>query len=75
MSVGPELVLANELGVPTVGLVIGHKYSVPGMPIDPSDGIKQSLEIGRERFDRLLRRIVDALRPAPFGNRLYRFGA
>ncbi|MGE0397058.1 MAG: 5'-methylthioadenosine phosphorylase [Kofleriaceae bacterium] len=75
MSVGPELVLANELGIPTAGLVIGHKYSVPGVAIEPGEGLARSLDRGRARFDRLLRLLVEQLRPVAFGNRLYRFDA
>jgi len=30
MTVGPEVVLANELEIPTAALVVGHKYSLPG---------------------------------------------
>jgi 5'-methylthioadenosine phosphorylase len=73
MSVGPEVVLANELAIPTVALVIGHKYSVAGVAVDPGDGIRRSLESGRGGFDHLLRHLIEGLRPVPFGNRIYRF--
>jgi len=75
MSVGPEVVLANELGIPTVAVVMGHKYSVPGIGIEPGEGIKRSLETGRAELDRVLIQLVEALRPVAFRNRLYRFGA
>ncbi len=75
MSLGPEIVLANELEIPSIGLVIGHKYSVPGVSVEAGDGITRSLEIGRDRFDRLLRYLVDTLQPVAFGNRIHRFGA
>jgi len=67
-------ILANELEIPTIALVIGHKYSVPGVVVEGADGIKRSLEIGRERFDRLLRHLVDTLQPVAFGNRIHRLG-
>lgn len=36
MSVGPEVVLANELEIPTAALVVGHKYSLPPEKRPPS---------------------------------------
>ena len=40
MSVGPELILANELEIPTSALVIGHKYS----HVEPRTDVKTTLE-------------------------------
>ncbi len=71
MSVGPELVLANELEIATAALVIGHKYSVPDVPV--AEDIADTLELGRRGFERVLRRLVDELRPVPFANRIHRF--
>jgi 5'-methylthioadenosine phosphorylase len=71
MTVGPELVLSNELGIAATALVIGHKYSIPGHVADETIGA--SLETGRRTFDRLLAALVHELTPVAFGNHVHRF--
>jgi 5'-methylthioadenosine phosphorylase len=74
MTVAPEVVLANELGIPVAGLVVGHKYSVPDGTSPDRDGIADSLERSREAT---LSTVRTFLRDAPtvaFANELYCFG-
>lgn len=73
MTLAPEVVLANELGIPCSALVVGHKYSVPGIANPPAAGIRESLEASRSATGKIL---VDFLRhaaPVPFANHLYRW--
>jgi len=74
MSLGPEVVLANELEIPTAGLVVGHKYSVPGGagPVD-EDHIAASLRLSHESLEDLVAAFLDRARPVTFRNRFYRF--
>ncbi len=53
MTLAPEVVLANELEIPCVGLVVGHKYSLPGIqaPGTPSRG-SAKLRLRRPLGDR-----------------------
>lgn len=76
MSLGPEVVLANELEIPTAGLVVGHKYSIPGLESSHDDvSLAESLELARAAFGKLVVQFLQQARPVPFGNVLYRFGA
>lgn len=72
MSLGPEVVLANELGIPTAGLVFGHKYSVP--EVEAPDDLPGSLAASREAMERIVVAFVERGAPAPFRNRIHRFG-
>jgi len=72
MTLGPEVVLANELGIPCAGLVVGHKYSVPGIANPPEGGIRDSLEAARLATEQVLVRFLREGSPVPFGNHLYR---
>ena len=73
MTFGPEIVLANELGIPCAGLVVGHKYSVPGIDSPDHAGITASLEQARAATDQALLRFLKEIDPLPFGNKLHRF--
>jgi purine nucleoside phosphorylase len=74
MSLGPEIVLANELAIPTAGLVVGHKYSVPGREFENNPGsLEESFERSREAFGKLVLQFLQNGRPVPFGNVLYRY--
>ena len=74
MSLGPEVVLANELEIPTAGLVVGHKYSIPGRETE-NDGVslEESFVRSREAFGRLVVAFLNQGRPVSFGNVLYRY--
>ncbi len=89
MSIGPELVLANELEIPTAGLVIGHKRSNAAIVtqknltlatqphLDSSQHGRREMTETLERSHSLLEEIVvNFLRtasPVPFMNYIYRF--
>ncbi|MCB9526537.1 MAG: 5'-methylthioadenosine phosphorylase [Myxococcales bacterium] len=75
MSVGPELVLANELQIPTCAVGVGHKYSgAPGrsQPMDVP-ALKRSLVDARAATARLALAFVQRAEPVPFRNALYRY--
>ncbi|NOY27461.1 MAG: MTAP family purine nucleoside phosphorylase [Oligoflexia bacterium] len=81
MSVGPESVLANELGIPVAGLVIGHKYSLPdaartheralGHSLDAA-GIDASLDDARTAVERAVDAFLTRAQAVTFGNHLHR---
>jgi 5'-methylthioadenosine phosphorylase len=73
MSVGPEVVLANELEMACAALVVGHKYSVPGMATPSTPDLEQTLVEARRAGQHLVERFLEAGRPVPFGNQIYRF--
>ena len=75
MSLGPETVLLNELEIPVVAVVVGHKYSHPdaGQGLANPD-IAKSLEDSRQNLEQLAIAFLERARPVPFGNHLYRFG-
>lgn len=73
MTVAPEVVLANELGIPVAGLVVGHKYSLPDVDNPPEAEIKETLDRARTATEEIL---IDFLRngePVEFGNHIYRY--
>lgn len=74
MSVGPEVVLANELEIPSAAMVVGHKYSHPDIANPDDAGIAESLERVKRAQRELVREVLAHLAPVPFGNHLYRFG-
>jgi 5'-methylthioadenosine phosphorylase len=73
MTLAPEVVLANELELPTLGLVIGHKRSVPGVATPDHDGIAESLVRSRLATADLVRAFLQADLQVPFANDLHRF--
>jgi 5'-methylthioadenosine phosphorylase len=75
MTLGPEVVLANELEIPCAGLVVGHKYSVPEIDNPAEEGIAESLDRAREATWRLVHALLHDGRAPDFGNHIYRFGA
>ena len=73
MTVAPEVILANELEIPVAGLVVGHKYSVPGIDNPPHADITESLEQARAATERILLKFLENGTPVPFGNYIYRY--
>ena len=74
MSLGPEVVLANELAIPTAGLVVGHKYSIPGLESEnDSLSLDDSFVRSREAFGKLVLTFLQKGQPVPFSNTLYRY--
>ena len=74
MSLGPEAVLANELGIPCAGLVVGHKYSLPQGGNAAGDvDVARSLSDSRDALERIVRAFVASGEAVPFANELFRF--
>lgn len=73
MTLAPEVVLANELEIPTAGLVVGHKYSVPGVDNPVDDSLAATLEASRQAMEALVVDFLQNAVPVKFGNHLYRF--
>jgi len=74
MTLAPEIILANELGIPCAGLVIGHKHSTPATDAPDRRTIEQSLHDSRRAQEALVRAFLGRGEPVPFGNHLYRYG-
>jgi 5'-methylthioadenosine phosphorylase len=74
MTVGPELVLAAEQGMPAAGLVVGHKYSRPGVRdrLD-RETMVDTLLTGRQLMGALAVAFLEGAAAVPFKNRFYRY--
>ncbi len=75
MTLAPEVVLANELEIPCAGLVVGHKYSVPGIDNPEEASVATSLVRARQAMERIVVAFLQEGAPVPFANHLFRFGA
>ncbi|WP_022836909.1 phosphorylase family protein [Salisaeta longa] len=74
MTLAPEVILANELEIPCAGLVVGHKYSVPGRANPASDAdVQQTLDDSRAALRQAVTDVLQQVDPMPFGNHLFRF--
>ena len=73
MSIGPEVVLANELEIPVAGLVTGHKRSGVTLRQDDGDWVSQSLRDSRAATEAVVVRFLNEGCGVPFANRIHRF--
>lgn len=73
MTLAPEIVLANELGIPATGLVVGHKYSVPTDDAPDRRGVDASLVDARAAQRDVVLAFLDIGEPVPYRNHLYRY--
>ncbi|MFO7844963.1 MAG: hypothetical protein R6V27_00270 [Balneolaceae bacterium] len=73
MTLAPEVVLSNELEIPCAALVVGHKYSVPGIETPVREGIAESLVQAREATEKILIDFMEQGEPVPFANQIYRY--
>lgn len=73
MSIGPEVVLANELELPTAALLTGHKAS--GASGLSASAIAASLDAARAANLDVVHRFLAEAPTLRFGNVLFRFGA
>jgi 5'-methylthioadenosine phosphorylase len=74
MTVGPELVLANELGICCAAVCVGHKYSGPGPQQRIEEWqIRDSLEIGQQVIEGLAIDFLERAAPPVFRNRVWAF--
>ncbi|MBA3562607.1 MAG: 5'-methylthioadenosine phosphorylase [Gammaproteobacteria bacterium] len=72
MTLAPEIVLANELGIPSAALVVGHKYSLPDASVEYGD-VDESLRRSHATQERIIVEFLCCAEPVAFGNRLYRY--
>lgn len=74
MTLAPEVILANELGIPCAGIAVGHKYSVPDIET-PADeqAVSVTLERSRDALARIVRAFAERGQPVPFANHIYRY--
>jgi purine nucleoside phosphorylase len=76
MTLAPEVVLANELGIATVAVVVGHKHSGPDAPALSDDAsVDASLRAGRDPLLAVIDTFLHHAEPTLPGNALYRFRA
>jgi len=75
MTVAPEVVLANELEIPTAALVVGHKASGPQAPAVAREAVARSLDEARRAVEGLVYDFLADGRAVRFANHLYRFGS
>jgi 5'-methylthioadenosine phosphorylase len=73
MTLGPEVVLANELEIPCAGLVVGHKYSIPDHSPPEREALSTTLDRSREEQERIVTAFLEEADPVPFPNTIYRF--
>lgn len=74
MSLAPEVVLLNELGIACAGLVVGHKKSRADAsdPLD-EETLTGSLARSRDALARIVETFLRTGEPVSFKNRLHRF--
>ena len=75
MTLGPEVVLANELEIPCAGLVVGHKYSIPDRDPPEQEALSATLDRSREEQERIVTAFLREGTPVEFPNTIYRFDA
>ncbi|MDR9417151.1 MAG: hypothetical protein RI564_12770 [Gracilimonas sp.] len=73
MTLAPEVVLANELEIPTSALVVGHKYSVPDVENPKQEEIGATLENARSATEKILYSFLIEGNPVEYQNEMYRF--
>lgn len=73
MTLGPEVVLANELEIPCAGLVVGHKYSIPDRDSPGRDALTSTLDQSRQKQERIVTTFLEEAEPVSFPNSIYRF--
>ena len=73
MTLGPEVVLANELEIPCAGLAVGHKYSIPDREPPAKEALSTTLDRAREEQERIVTAFLERADPVPFPNTIYRF--
>ncbi|MFT4974622.1 MAG: 5'-methylthioadenosine phosphorylase [Myxococcota bacterium] len=74
MTLAPEVVLANELEIPTAALVIGHKRSGSRpTSAEPEVDLAGSLDRSRAASLAVISTFLSEAPATPFANRIYRF--
>lgn len=76
MTFAPEVILANECEIPTAGLVVGHKYSMPDRKNPESvESVSDSLDNSRQSMEQIIETFITSAEPVAFGNQIYRFNS
>ncbi|MFP4227403.1 MAG: 5'-methylthioadenosine phosphorylase [Salinivenus sp.] len=73
MTLGPEVVLANELEIPCAGLVVGHKYSIPDRDPPEQEALSATLDRARAEQEQIVTAFLREGTPVAFPNTIYRF--
>ena len=74
MTVAPEIVLANELGISCAAVGVGHKYSGPGQHDRlERKAMAESLRVGEQVVAAVADAFLRDSKPVEFGNRFYRY--
>lgn len=73
MTLAPEVVLSNELGIPCSGVVAAQARSDPDDPSPPKDPPAPELERARAAMQALIVGFLRDAEPARAGNRVHRF--
>jgi len=73
MTLGPEVVLANELEIPCAGLVVGHKYSIADRDPPEQEALSATLDRSREEQERIVTAFLREAEAVAFPNSIYRF--
>lgn len=71
MTMGPELVLANELGIPTMSLVVGHKYSLATQQSIETLGLAESIVKSKQALEKWIAWFFQNITVPCFANMLY----
>jgi len=74
MTLAPEVVLANELGIPTAAVVVGHKASGPAAPGLGRAAVARSLDEARAVVQGVVHDFLADEGVFAFANHIYRFG-
>jgi 5'-methylthioadenosine phosphorylase len=75
MTLAPEVILANELGIATAAVVVGHKYSLGDGPSASEGEIRASLDSSRRATRTLVQAFLTRGSAVAFKNFIYRFDA
>ena len=75
MTLGPEVVLANELEIPVAAMVVGHKRSGSRATGEEDVDITTSLVRSRAASEAVIDAFLAEAPAVPFANRMYRFSS
>ncbi len=75
MTLAPEVVLANELEIPTAAVVVGHKYSIGQGERERHhpQSIADALQKSKKIFEEIAVEFLTSAEPVEFGNHIYRY--
>lgn len=71
-SLGPEVILANELEIPCAGLVVGHKHLLPDRDSPEREALARAMDQSQEKQERIVTAFLQEAEPVPFPNTIDR---